>query len=230
MPTLIHTPTPTLDKSLDFYKKLNYHQMTFGNHHIVTDGKVFIEINPERTARPGVIFYGTLEHIDTHWLAQHTVGNTKDGKIILRDPNGVWVYFANENEKLELPQVGEQFGFTGNFSGMSIESSVVGQTLAFWQALGFQLTAGSEEAGWLSLTNADHFTVSIMKPLVCPHLFINPSMTFFNGKEGNPECIRKIRAAGIPIMEEITVFNKNGDVDNIIIQDPGGYGFFVYND
>ena len=52
----------------------------------------------------------------------------------------------------------------------------------------------------------------------------------FNGKENNPKVIQNIRNVGIPIAEEITTFNKEGIVDNIIIQDPGGYGFFIFND
>jgi hypothetical protein len=69
-----------------------------------------------------------------------------------------------------------------------------------------------------------------MKPNICPHLFFNPSMTYFNGKEGNPKVIAKVRELDIPIAEEITHFSKDGSVDNIIIRDPGGYGFFLFND
>jgi hypothetical protein len=69
-----------------------------------------------------------------------------------------------------------------------------------------------------------------MKPFSCPHLFFNPSLTFFNGKENNPKVIQKIRDLNIPITQEITAFNEEGLVDNIIIRDPGGLGFFVFND
>ena len=44
------------------------------------------------------------------------------------------------------------------------------------------------------------------------------------------EVIGKVRELGIPIAEEITHFNKEGLVDNIIIRDPGGYGFFIFSD
>jgi hypothetical protein len=68
-----------------------------------------------------------------------------------------------------------------------------------------------------------------MKPLTCLHLFFNPSLTYFNGGN-NLAVIENIRKLGIPITEEITHFNKDGIVDNIIIRDPGGFGFFVFND
>lgn len=75
----------------------------------------------------------------------------------------------------------------------------------------------------------DGFVISLMKPFSCPHLFFNPSMTYFNGKD-NLAVIRKIREAGIPITQEITAFNTEGIADNVILRDPGGYGFFVFND
>ena len=71
--------------------------------------------------------------------------------------------------------------------------------------------------------------VSFMVPNVCPHLFFNPSFTYFNSGK-NPEIIAKLREAKVPIKEEITLFNPNGEVDNVILQDPGGFGFFVFND
>ena len=100
---------------------------------------------------------------------------------------------------------------------------------AVWEAIGFSLTMGTPGDAYIVLENSDGFPVSLMQPLNCPHLFFNPSMTFFNGAN-NPKIIDKIREAGLPITEEITHFNKQGIVDNIIIRDPGGYGFFLFND
>ena len=54
-------------------------------------------------------------------------------------------------------------------------------------------------------------------------------MTYFNGQK-NLAIIEEIRELNIPIAEEITYFNSEGTVDNIIIRDPGGYGFFIFND
>ena len=57
----------------------------------------------------------------------------------------------------------------------------------------------------------------------------NPSLTYFNGGKNLP-VIAAIREAGIPITEEITHFNEDGIVDNVILRDPGGYGFYIFND
>ena len=68
-----------------------------------------------------------------------------------------------------------------------------------------------------------------MKTGSCPHLFFNPSLTYFNGAK-NLSIIQQIKTLQIPITEEITHFNKEGIVDNIIIRDPGGLGFFLFSD
>jgi hypothetical protein len=96
--------------------------------------------------------------------------------------------------------------------------------------LGFDKTYGNGEQGWLSLQNENGFSISLIALFSCPHLFYNPSLSYFNGKEGKPKVILQIRDLKIPITEEITAFNNNGIVHNIIIRDPGGLGFFVFND
>ena len=63
----------------------------------------------------------------------------------------------------------------------------------------------------------------------CPHLFFNPSLTFFNG-ENNLKIIDQINNLNIAVTEEITVFNEDNIVDNIIIRDPGGLGYFLFSD
>ncbi len=120
-------------------------------------------------------------------------------------------------------------GITGNFAGISVEAFDIESTVKFWKALGFEMTQGDIEQGWATFSNGSAVDVSLMTANMCPHLFFNPGLTFFNSGE-NLENIRLIREAGIPITEEITHFNKEGVVDNIIINDPGGLGFFVFND
>ena len=124
---------------------------------------------------------------------------------------------------------GESTALPGNFMGLSIEAVDVKKTVEFWQVLGYEKTMGSIEQGWIAFQNGSSIGISIMKPLICPHLFYNPGLTFFNSGKNLP-IIEKIRAAGIPIAEEITVFNKEGIVDNVVLCDPGGLGFFVFND
>jgi hypothetical protein len=229
MKSTIHTPTNNLQNSLDFYSKLNYQIISEQNPTLVTDGKVIIEINPDRFARPGLkLFKDSWSEVIEILRKFITIYDIERGHLV-RDINGVWVYLIEGEYEFKYNIPENYSGNTGNFSGLSIETTEMAKSADFWGALGFSKTNGSVEQGWITLSNSDGMAVSLMKPLSCPHLFFNPSLTFFNGKD-NLSCIQKIREAKIPIAEEITYFNKEGIVDNIIIRDPGGYGFFIFND
>jgi hypothetical protein len=229
MKSIIHTPTNNLQNSLDFYSKLNYQIISEQNPTFVTDGKVIIEINPDRFARAGLKLFKDSWSNEIKVLEKlASIYNIENGHLV-RELNGVWVYLIEGNLDIKFNISENHFGNTGNFSGLSIETTEMAKSAYFWGALGYTKTHGSVEQGWITLSNNDEMVVSLMKPLSCPHLFFNPSMTFFNGKD-NLSYIKKIREANIPIAEEITHFNKKGIVDNIIIRDPGGYGFFIFND
>jgi len=229
MTIIVHTPTNNLQESLDFYTKLNYEVISKADPTLVTDGKVIIEINPDRFSRAGIKMYKDLWASEVDQLSQLTkVHKTSDGHL-LNDFNGCWIYLVESNPTFDSSNKPSASGATGNFQGLSLESADMEKSIEIWKALGFNITMGALDKGFLVLSHNNGFGVSLMQPQSCPHLFFNPSMTFFNGKE-NLGIIEKIRKANIPITEEITYFNKEGIVDNIIIRDPGGYGFFIFSD
>jgi hypothetical protein len=223
----IHTPTNGLSHSIDFYSKLGFKQLS--DHPVIfTDGKALIEINPDRYARAGIKLYKDSWREDIELIEMLTpVTKTSDGGLFA-DPGGVYIYVSQQGPEIPFVPAKTSFGVLGNFAGLSLETTDLAKSAALYEALGFVHTSGSPEAGYLSLA-AEGLDINLMRPLTCPHLFFNPSMTYFNGGN-NMAVIGKIRSARIPIAEEITHFNKEGIVDNIIIRDPGGYGFFVFND
>ncbi|HQV51074.1 MAG: VOC family protein [Flavobacteriales bacterium] len=223
----IHTPTPDLAKSIDFYKRLGFTVASEGTPTLITDGDITIEINAERTARAGVALY------DNNWgdviPKLNTPTHPCKGGHVCADPNGIWIYMLDGDAPV-VPKTDIKGTILGKCMGVTIETTDMARSVALWQALGFAITMGTAESGWVVVSAEGCPGVSIMKPLMCPHLFFNPSLTYFNGKVGNPVVIENVRKAGIPITEEISHFNKDGIVDNIIIRDPGGYGFFLFND
>ena len=227
MNTHVQTPTPQLDQSIDFYSRLNF-EIVSKEPLIVSDGQVYIEINPDRFARAGIKMYKDSWHTEIAALEKKFVVVGGDGQSQVASPAGCWVYLVDGTSPIKKTSSINK-GITGTFAGLSLESGDFNRSLNFWDILGFEKTMGSAEQGWIALQNGDKMGVSIMKVNSCPHLFFNPSMTFFNGGN-NLENIEKIRKNDIPITEEITHFNKEGIADNIIIRDPGGYGFFIFND
>ncbi len=223
----IHTPTNALQNSLDFYSKLGFRQIS-ENPIIFTDGKALVEINPDRYARAGIKLYGKEWDDAVDKLKALTLVTAIPGGHLCGDLSGAYIYIMRDSPPIQWEPEEKCFGVPGNFAGLSLETTDIERSAPVYEVLGFEKTGGSPEGGYISYS-LDSFTVTLMRPLSCPHLFFNPSMTYFNGGKNLP-VIEKIRALSIPIAEEITYFNKEGIVDNVIVRDPGGYGFFIFND
>lgn len=242
MKVIVQTPTPKLESSIDFYKKLAFKQLakpaaassseaeaTKKEAVLFTDGKMVIEINPDRTARAGLKLY------KKSWTAEITkleaiikVFKTKEGYLIY-DPSGIALYLVESEFKIEFIPADSSFSHLGNYQGLTVESADITKAFSIYEILGFKKSMGDAAKGFVGLQSPDGFAVTLLAPQMCPHLFFNPSVTYFNGKN-NPGVIKKIRELNIPITEEIGVFNKDATVDNVIIRDPGGFGFFIFND
>ncbi|HSP87405.1 MAG TPA: hypothetical protein VLN45_04685 [Ignavibacteriaceae bacterium] len=228
MNSVIHTPTSKLETSISFYEKLGFKRLS-ENPIIFTDGKAIIEINPDRSARAGIKLFKESWTKEISQLKEITaVANLANG-FLISDPSGVWIFLIETKEKPNYKTEDSSFSTLGNFAGLSLETTDFNRSANIYEVLGFTQSMGSIEYGYVSYKNSDDLTVTLMKALMCPHLFFNPSLTYFNGKN-NLSVIEKIRSLNIPITEEITYFNKEGIVDNIIIRDPGGYGFFIFSD
>jgi predicted lactoylglutathione lyase len=223
----IHTPTRDLSESIEFYTKLGFKQLST-QPVIFTDGKAVIEINPDRYARAGIKLYQSEWQGELELINMLTQVTRADEAHLFTDPSGVYLY-ATERQPTFMPETADSaYSVLGNFAGLSLETADLKRSSALYETIGFHKAGGSPETGYISF-ELDGFAINLMRPLTCPHLFFNPSMTYFNGGN-NMAVIEKIRALGISITEEITHFNKEGLVDNVIIRDPGGYDFFVFND
>jgi hypothetical protein len=191
---------------------------------------MLLEINQDRTARVGLKFFKEDWATELATFLQMQVAVIEmESAYLLSDPNGVKVYLMKEEMKEYDSLSDKSTALPGNFAGLSIEAIDMEKTVEFWKVFSYKQTMGDIEQGWASFDNGSGIGISVMKMLACPHIFYNPGLTFFNSGKNLP-VIQKIRAAGIDIAEEITIFNKEGIVDNIIICDPGGLGFFIFND
>lgn len=224
---LVHTPAPNLAVSENFYSRLGFSKLE-ANSNIWQSDACLVELNPDKYARAGLKLFGS------NWSA--TIKKIKRlasvypiaGGHLCFSPSGTAVYLIESSTSPAYP-LSKKPSLLGKYAGLSLESAKLEASTQFWEALGFKMKYGSPDQGWLSFVHSESLGVSIMKPLTCPHLFFNPSLTYFNGKE-NLAIIERIRATGLPIAQEVTAFNTENIVDNIILRDPGGYGFFIFND
>ncbi len=228
MARFLQTTTPHLQTTLDFYQSLNFQHAFVEGMHFVGDGGLLIGINEARTSRLGLAIVGEdRDEIEKAMTPMSPIHKNEEG-LMMADPSGV-VTTVSAND-LELPEFENQPSALGNAAGLTIETANMEGSLAYYEALGFETTMDKASDGWLAMKDKSGFGLSLLNIGMCPHLFFNPSVSFFNGKEGNPKIIQNLRDKGISFAEEITQFNKEGIVDNVIVRDPGGLGFFVFND
>lgn len=226
MKTILSSPTPNLQASRTFYSTLHFTELTRSNY--FTDGKTIIEIDENRFARPGIKLFAPSWSNEVEKLAKCTKVNSIEHGYLLGDSSGTRIYLIESDDHFEIP-VDCPPSFLGNNQGLTIEVLDIENATQIWELIGFKSVAGNLEQGWMSLVNGDGVVVNLMIPNCCPHLFLNPSISYFNGEE-NSNVIAKIRTLKLEIKEEITHFNKENKVDNIILSDPGNIGFFIFND
>lgn len=229
MRTIIQAAAPTQEKSQSFYENASFKIEHSGENTYAYCNQLLLLFNDDPLARSGLRFYSDNWErilIDNHIESQMT--KTDDGYII-KSPEGCTLYLDLTEAYFIDPPAKTENSLFGSYAGFSLESTNLTHSIAFWKIFDFTVTSGNPAHGYIGLTNPGGFAISIMTYQVCPHLFIIPSLSFFNSGKNLP-VIEKIRENGIHILEEITRFNKEGVVDNIIIQDPGGLGFFIFND
>ncbi|MBT8231919.1 MAG: hypothetical protein HKO66_13515 [Saprospiraceae bacterium] len=225
--TILETPTPNLNDSLAFYESLGFTKLK-DSQTLLTDSKVIVSINDDRFARAGIKIYKEKWDTEINKIKAITKVFSKENNHVFYDATGVPITLVESEE--EQPNIeNAAASVLGTFAGVSLETPDFEKSFKLLGIIGFEPSMGGLEQGWVALTNKAGFSISLMQPNTCPHLFFNPSMTYFNGKN-NIEVIANVRKANVKITEEITTFNKEGIVDNIILRDPGGYGFFIFSD
>ncbi|MBU2019293.1 MAG: hypothetical protein KJ941_06585 [Bacteroidetes bacterium] len=218
---IYQTPAIDVDRSKLFFEKSGWTKFILDDQLHYADGKSIFRLNPIPTSRAGMIYRASENEV------------RPDIFIRMNDtwatacPSGIYTYWES----------GEQVSFDsadssilGNNHGLTIESINLQESIRFYTKLGFVPESESVEHGFVSMKHASGFILTLLKSGMCPHSFCNPSLSFFNGKEGNPKVIDLIRKSGIEIYEEVTFFNPDNKVDNLILREPGGFGFFIFND
>lgn len=223
---IIQSPTPNLKQSKEFYSKLGFAILDTQLGFLAAAKNLEIEITTTPSARVGLKMFRDdwSEFVNKNNSLKYS--KTEDG-YLLTSPAGCCVYLVNGTD-LTLNKL-ENDAILGNFAGLSIETNSMHDSLLFWERFGFKQNSGNIEHGWATLKNEEGFKISLMKYGICPHLFFNPSLNFFNGS-ANLSIIAKLRELEIPFAQEITSFNEKGIVDNIIIRDSGGLGAFIFSD
>ncbi|MEM6672532.1 MAG: hypothetical protein AAF726_06785 [Planctomycetota bacterium] len=224
----LKTATPAMEISDAYFERLGFTRLERSGVY-QTDGSALIEVDPNRFARPGLVVHRETWDGVIDDLAGFGPLHDIDGGRLLAAPSGTWCYLLDGAFEAPPGFAEAPPSILGSYAGISLETTRIADSQRFWELLGFTVSAGGAEQGWVTLSDETGTAISLVKPLACPHLFVNPSLTYFNGGK-NPAIIEEIRRREVPIVEEVTAFNDRGEVDNVILREPGGIGAFIFND
>lgn len=228
----IHVPVQNLKDSLAFFAKLQYSIILESElDAYITDGCIVLHLAPKKMAA-GYTFY--VEKLETQLAQLKEAGvacrlnlnqDSSYQEILVEEPNGVLVRFLQSADEPHLEKV-EASSICGAHYGIGIMAEDFVSSIDFWESLGFKLTNGTRESkSYVEMTN-DTIPLGIYRPGSCPHLFENPSLTYF--EKDMADRIAKAKAAGVEFVEEITQFNEQGIVDHAIWKSPGGLHAFMF--
>jgi len=218
---------------MEFYRKLGYtlHEIS-ERVHLAMDKNMAIILNGEAGSRTGMVLYHENPVEIKEALAdQHTIYRHADVDFTA-DYNNVRLFIHPIDEQPDILEDADiAYNMCGTCFGVGIESVHFEASILFWSLVGFTTdTVISDDLQYVTMKCAYGPDLTIFRPGNCPHAFQNPSLTYFNGKEGNKRVIDKLVDTKINIAEFVSVFNKEGIADNIIISDPGGLHSFIFND
>ena len=206
MRLIVESPAPHLKESLPYYKKIGFQCSEWKNAYLCQTKSLTIFLNPDPYSRPCLNLFGAQE------------------KKTTVSPSGTWI--KERKEKIKYSNIDTK-SLLGNYAGTCIETLDIEAYFIFWQAKGFKGKLNLN-ASWCELENENGDRLSLLKANCCPHLFTNPSLAFFNGPE-NSTIIQKIKALRLPVKQEV-IFGEESSAENLILNDPGRLGFFVFND
>ena len=226
MMTIINTVVVNLSESLRFYVSLGFDHKIVDDGAYVYDSTVVIFISAQTSHRLGLSLIQSDWSSELEAVRAYTEPVAVDDHYLVSDSSGIHIkLLANQSQ---LPQSSKD-SILGNFSGISLEVVEFDRSKLIWEALGYQQSDGDANQGWIVLSKEDNLSVGLIKAGSCPHIFTNPGLNYFNGTS-NLDVIKKVRATGVNIAEEITAFSKTGEVDNVILQDQAGLSFFLFSD
>lgn len=206
MRLIVESPAPDVNASLSYYKDIGFESTKWRKAYLCHIKKLTIFLNPDPYSRPCINLFGAQE------------------ERTMVSPSGTWV--KERKEKIKYSSQDTK-SLLGNYAGVCVETLDLEASFIFWQAKGFKGDFDLN-VSWCQLENENGDRLSLLKANSCPHLFTNPSLAFFNGPE-NSAIIQKIKALRLPVNQEV-IFGEEASAENLILNDPGGLGFFIFND
>jgi hypothetical protein len=141
--------------------------------------------------------------------------------VIVREPNGLLILLAGPDVVSLRDFEKKPSSLCGTFYEASLETNDVDRSIVWWQNVGFKVTAHKDT--WCTLDDGK-IMIGLYKKGNCPHLFRNPSLTYFEPDMG--ERIAELKKEGIQFLQEEKEIGMKG---HAIAESPDGQYFFLFS-
>lgn len=223
------TNVENLEKSLQFYEDLGFSQIVDRNELIqITDGQILILLNPDKMNYTGLAYYSDdiekrVEKFEEAGI-EFDAKIKKEGKLflaVLNEPNGLTFSLMNfDSNKIHKPK-GKPITKCGMFGEISIETSDLNSSVAFYQKIGFEIEHRTDNFVTL---NDGLICIGLYKKGVCNHLFRNLSITYF--EPDMAERIKNLKKEGKKFIQELP--DIDGIISDAILEAPEGTYLFLF--
>jgi predicted enzyme related to lactoylglutathione lyase len=226
---------PNLEESLAFYEKLGFKKLDGSSvpnpWALLSDGVMLFLLNQTPQHYLGIAYFadtieaqvGQLQKAGVKMTTNVNAGQLLQG--VCFDPNGFGISFI-QGDTASLPKPeGESSVSCGKFFEISIPTTDVIGSVAFWRKLGFEIKYGDPPGkGWASMSDG-LIGIGLYTRTACNHQFPIPAVTYFSND--SEERIKKMKKDGIKFIEDIA--NKEGLIADAIMASPESQHLFCFH-
>ncbi len=216
----------SIENSLSFYRRLGF-QKTDGRETgnnpwvLLSDGDISVVLSGNRFPSPALTYFSsnleqTAKDLRTKGVQLTEIRNDKQklSSTVLADPNDFGITLINfASGRIPKPD-GIPRAICGRYGEITIPTTDLDQSLAFWQKVGFALKQRNQLPFPRATVSDGMATIGIEQD------GLSPSVALTYHVEDLPACIGKLKEAGIGIDREIV--DDNGNAYFITLRDPDG--------
>jgi catechol 2,3-dioxygenase-like lactoylglutathione lyase family enzyme len=223
--------TPHLETSSRFYTSLGFQllevQKTSPAWALFTDGILLLLLQEAEESGAELTYYtdealeARIEALEAYGITFHEI---QECQAKFMDPSGLMIHLIqHDTTSMQLPS-GTPLSRCGSFYEISLETSDLKASIAFWNRLGFEVEQGDPvNTNWVNLKDSV-LRLGLYQEGTCPHVFRTPAFTYFAADMA--ERIAQFKAEGFTFVQEMA--QEGQEIRDAILETPEGLYFFLF--
>lgn len=228
---VLNIPTGNAAETEAFFGQLNFEKANSTLGTLLTDGKISVRPDEKNQYKAGLLLpSNNLNELVSELKNQNMafemqLENEAISAVSVTETNTFSFTYLPSSIFKTVPKTTEKpLSVCGSLCEISLKTTQFAETVKFWQKLGFGISMGKiEEEKFVTLTH-DNITLGIYNPAVCPHVFNNPALTYF--ELNSAEIIANLKTKGVTFRQEFP--DKEGQVKEAILESPEGVHIFIF--